>query len=499
MTRSTSMSDAYFKKFGQSLIGGSNDAMHMKRPCTIFVHDYGFDSQTGQVVYQLNGRNLTDDEIVIAIPYQTVEEVKAGLPLLDREKPSWCTVRWIDVDDGINGDIIQYLTGLVGCDRQFIFDNIVDVRQSAMALLLDTKENTDQDIINFLMVTRSPSLSEDDVSSFVSQSNDQSNIKGFLRSEQISFLLHISTEGKYAQGGAPGILMTLQEGLTGDDFGEVRRQLRERKGVITRHGVAHLLQALVKTSIESASDIEKFVDASLSTFRDRLSDRKELKNPINDKLLKKIQSECEAMHRILLPAMQALDFMCHNLFPREVLGNNVIAYHNLNVQTRRLDSNILEQQIFAKQLLSAIDDFQKEEGEQRSARVERSSFIMGLVLAMFSPLSFISGMYGMNFITPNGEPGLPELTWWPDENGSGISGYAYFWILCGCCIFSTIVLYIVAGLIPNPFAGVYDYIIERNLPQEELEDVKYLMNGEKPKRVSKLFENPMIEKKSSKN
>ena len=43
--------------------------------------------------------------------------------------------------------------------------------------------------------------------------------------------------------------------------------------------------------------------------------------------------------------------------------------------------------------MSLVEDVQKEEAEQRSARVERSSFIMGLVLAMFSPLSFISGEF----------------------------------------------------------------------------------------------------------
>jgi hypothetical protein len=167
------------------------------------------------------------------------------------------------------------------------------------------------------------------------------------------------------------------------------------------------------------------------------------------------------MHRILLPAMQALDFMCHELFPKEVLGNNVIAWHNLNVQTKRLDSDIIEQQIIANQCISTIDDVQKDENKQRSERVERGFLIMVLVRAIFSPLSFIVGMYGMNFSTPEGEPGIPELIWWPDADGNGVSGYAYFWILCGCCMVTTFTLYIFAGLIPNPVAGLFDGVIER--------------------------------------
>jgi Mg2+ and Co2+ transporter CorA len=268
--------------------------------------------------------------------------------------------------------------------------------------------------------------------------------------------MQISTDERYSSGGAPGTLLTFQEGLSGDDFGEVRSKLCTGTDFILKHGVAHLLLQLTVCTIESASDIEKFADAALIDLQERLQDRNELKNSHNYKLAKKIQTECELMHRILLPMEDAFGYMCKDKFPREVLGNNVIAWNNLHVQVRRLDHNITEQKTSAVHQLTTIEDYQKEEGQQRSERVERSSFIMGLVLAMFSPLSFISGMYGMNFITPDGDPGLPELTWWKDENGGGVTGYEYFWILCGCCIVATLVLYVLAGLIPNPLSYVYD-------------------------------------------
>ena len=59
-------------------------------------------------------------------------------------------------------------------------------------------------------------------------------------------------------------------------------------------------------------------------------------------------------------------------------------------------------------------------------------------------------MYGMNFIQPNGDPGLPELMWWPGEDGATVSGYGYFWLLCGSCIVFTLFLYMLAGLLPSP-------------------------------------------------
>merc|ERR1712032_424477 len=35
------------------------------------------------------------------------------------------------------------------------------------------------------------------------------------------------------------------------------------------------------------------------------------------------------------------------------------------------------------------------------------------------PAQFITGIYGMNFVTPSGAPSLPELTW--------KFGYVFFW------------------------------------------------------------------------
>jgi hypothetical protein len=100
-----------------------------------------------------------------------------------------------------------------------------------------------------------------------------------------------------------------------------------------------------------------------------------------------------------------------------------------------------------------------EEHDAKSQRTtDDSMFVMGVMLSIFSPLSFIAGVYGMNFIQPDGNPGMPELQWYgadtpPEAPGgsvsliTGITGYQYFWILCGVAIAAVILLYWAMGLI----------------------------------------------------
>jgi hypothetical protein len=94
----------------------------------------------------------------------------------------------------------------------------------------------------------------------------------------------------------------------------------------------------------------------------------------------------------------------------------------------------------------------------RQKNIEKSSFLMGVTLSVFSPLAFLSGVYGTNFQRSDGTPGLPELRWgWrpsdpndpssPSEWDGGITGYAYFWILCGAVVASILAMYIYVGLI----------------------------------------------------
>ena len=59
----------------------------------------------------------------------------------------------------------------------------------------------------------------------------------------------------------------------------------------------------------------------------------------------------------------------------------------------------------------------------REERVNEILLLITVLTSIFTPASFIAGVYGMNFRAPDGTPGIGELTW--------SRGYLWFWLLSG--------------------------------------------------------------------
>jgi Mg2+ and Co2+ transporter CorA len=64
-----------------------------------------------------------------------------------------------------------------------------------------------------------------------------------------------------------------------------------------------------------------------------------------------------------------------------------------------------------------------EEAHQKFAdkRMNDTLFALSVISAIFLPAQFFTGLYGMNFVDSDGEPGIPELKF--------KHGYAYFWVV----------------------------------------------------------------------
>lgn len=58
--------------------------------------------------------------------------------------------------------------------------------------------------------------------------------------------------------------------------------------------------------------------------------------------------------------------------------------------------------------------------EYRDGRMNATLYVLSVVSAIFLPLSFVTGLFGMNF------ENMPELNW--------SRGYMYFWILEGLIV-----------------------------------------------------------------
>jgi len=409
--------------------------------CLVTVHDFGPES------YEINGQSalfMSDNRSSKEYRFSDPESMLAEFSFLQGDKPEWAFVRWIDVE-GFTPKIVQFLLRLVDCERQYTFNNIVDTKQRAMGLLLD---GIDEDVSKFLLVTKAMNL--DQASSRLMEDESAQlydvDIENMVEIEQISYLLKNDPPPSAPSASAPaspgtnpagGILISFQEGKDGDVFGGVRERLFAN-GKERRRGAAYLMMQLVRASCESAGEIEHYVESALDQLKVALRQRPGSLDLANK--ARQMEAVCDDMRRIVLPFAETLEWMTGERFPKELLGNTLLAWEDLHMQQHRLANNIQGSQTMARGLVESYRDTQ-------AKKAERTSTAISLVLAIFSPMSFITGLYGMNF---NGETSsMPELNW-TAENNNGVNGYQYFWILLVSVVSAIIIVYMNLGLIPSP-------------------------------------------------
>jgi len=281
-----------YHRVHSNLGAGYNIDTHLTKPCSISVHDYG-SLPDGTVVYYINGvqqevhtqghepghvgGGLSSE--VWGKYYHSVAELLQGYPpnFFER-RPPHCHVRWVDVG-GMNGQILQYLLHVVGCEHRNTFNHIVDLRQRAMALTLETDIDTE---VAYLIVTKVPHLRGEELPcpdprqgleqlyshrKTLGRQVDDSD-EDLISYEQIAYLL--KRDEQHTDGSKPGgTLISFQEGIEGDPFDEVRYRLRTADDVMhrNRRGVSYLLIQLIDLSAESAGSVDNYMESVVSRLK----------------------------------------------------------------------------------------------------------------------------------------------------------------------------------------------------------------------------------------
>eukprot|EP00470_Lotharella_oceanica_P015089 CAMPEP_0170198830 /NCGR_PEP_ID=MMETSP0040_2-20121228/68998_1 /TAXON_ID=641309 /ORGANISM="Lotharella oceanica, Strain CCMP622" /LENGTH=131 /DNA_ID=CAMNT_0010448887 /DNA_START=628 /DNA_END=1024 /DNA_ORIENTATION=- len=111
--------------------------------------------------------------------------------------------------------------------------------------------------------------------------------------------------------------------------------------------------------------------------------------------------------------------------------------HVTRVYIEDVEDTFMQAMADAKQFIDLCESIVKENRNLRDDQQSNVMYLLTLVTAIFIPLQFITGMYGMNFVREDGTPSMPELTW---ENG-----YAYFWSLVTGIFLTTITILIILG------------------------------------------------------
>jgi magnesium transporter len=221
--------------------------------------------------------------------------------------------------------------------------------------------------------------------------------QGFWQ-EQVSFVL------------GENYLLTVQEESERDSFELVRERIRLNKGIIRNRGVDYLLYSLWDTIIDTYFQV-------LEDYRERLEllEEEVVFNPSESSLgkLYHLKRELIILRRGIWPqrdTLNSIDKGEHDLLSDEVCRYLRDCYDH------------------TVQIIDLIEVYNELLGELMnvylSAIANKTNDVMRLltiISTIFIPLTFVAGVYGMNFNPDKSPFNMPELNWY--------WGYLACWLL----------------------------------------------------------------------
>lgn len=245
-----------------------------------------------------------------------------------------------------------------------------------------------------LDTTQIPKVDEYENYLFFSIKSVQTSESGFLELEQISFVLR------------DGLVISFQE-EKGDHFDYIRNKIRENLGWIRKRPADYLLTQLLDAILDNYFESIDRINHSIRSLESDI-----LKDPESATLIKieTLKKEAEVIKRSLNPFLDALGSILNGK-TKFIEDTNEKFYVDLQNSCR----NALNEVESVYRSLEGLTNIYFSSLSQKMNEVMK---VLTLVATIFIPLTFIAGIYGMNF------ENMPEL------------GYRYgYFVVWGVMIF----------------------------------------------------------------
>lgn len=281
----------------------------------------------------------------------TAQEI---VPYLDTE-----SISWIDVQ-GLGNEKVLREIGEIFQLPPLVLEDVVNVPQRPKLEIYP----------DFLLITTQMVMAKK---------------KGFW-TEQISFIL-----GK-------NYLLTIQEEPLRDPFDPVRNRLERNIGLIRQLGAGYLCYALIDAIIDNFFPV-------LEAYGDRLEilEEEAITKP-NHRTLKKIykiRRELLAFRRLVWPQREIFNSLIRD-------GSDHINPSILNYVRDCYDHTIQIIDVIEtyRELASGLTDIYLSATGNKMNEIMK---VLTIISTIFIPLTFIAGIYGMNFNTEKSPYNMPEL------------------------------------------------------------------------------------------
>jgi magnesium transporter len=245
--------------------------------------------------------------------------------------------------------------------------------------------------------------------------------KGFM-SEQVSFIL-----GRH-------YLLTVQEEPANDSFGPVRDRIRSNKGLIRKEGADYLMYALLDAIIDGFFPVLEDYGETIEDLEDEV-----VSNPTRQTLEKihKLKRELLMMRRAIWPQRDAINSLIRD--GSDLISNEVRVYlrdcYDHAVQ-------VLDMVETYRELASSLMDVYLSSVSNKMNEVMK---LLTVISTIFIPLTFVAGVYGMNFNPEKSPLNMPELNWY--------YGYPLCWAVMGAIAASLIYYFYRKGWFED-FSGI---------------------------------------------
>ncbi|PSB01619.1 magnesium/cobalt transporter CorA [Merismopedia glauca] len=213
------------------------------------------------------------------------------------------------------------------------------------------------------------------------------NHQGFHR-EQVSFVL-----GK-------NYLLTVQEEPEQDCFDSVRDRIRFNKGIIRKQGPDYLAYTLLDSIIDGYFPVLEAYGEQIEDLEDEV-----VTNPTPRTLDKiyRIKRQLLNLRRAIWPQRDAINSLIRD-------GNDLIT-HEVQIYLRDCYDHtvqVIDMVETYRELTSGLMDVYLSSISNRMNEIMK---LLTVISSIFIPLTFIAGIYGMNFNTDKSRWNMPELNW----------------------------------------------------------------------------------------
>ncbi|MBU4245954.1 MAG: magnesium/cobalt transporter CorA [Nanoarchaeota archaeon] len=283
------------------------------------------------------------------------------------------TITWINIDGIHRPDIVESI-GKHYKIHPTILEDIMSAMQRPKAEIFDSHIFI---VLNMLSYTDSEKK---------------------ITSEQVSIIL-----GK-------NFVISFQEGLEGDVFDSLRERIRAGTGHIRKAGADYLAYSLMDAVIDNYFIVLEKMGDETEVFEERL-----MKEPKHETLynIHRLKREMLFMRKSVWPLRDMVGILLRGE-SRLISASTRIYLRDLYDHTVRIIDTVETY----RDMLSGMIDLYLSTMSNKMSEVMK---ILTIIATIFIPLTFIVGVYGMNFNTGASPFNMPELNWY--------WGYAAVWVV----------------------------------------------------------------------